>query len=110
MDNLIRDEGDKICSNFYINHGCYLNGDITLCIYGGNNSLIIGNIFKDNLTELFKTIYKYHDFEYCKICPLYVELEDYEKDNIINILNVSYDYRNYINTNNWRIGNNDNIK
>ena len=112
IDTTQESKSDKVCSNLFINNGCYINGDITHCIYGDTFCKnIIGNIFNDNLKEVFKDFEQnIKDNKICNNCIVYNELEDYDEKSIINIIDRSYDYKHYITDYNWRIGNNDTIK
>jgi len=97
---------EQLCCNFYINFGCFLNGDITTCAYADfRKEAIIGNVFNFSLKEILYNYYnKHRDADICKNCMLYDPIEGSNKTPI-DEFNESFGFKTFRNREqNFRIG------
>jgi MoaA/NifB/PqqE/SkfB family radical SAM enzyme len=99
-------ERKNICCNFMINFGCFMNGDISMCMYADfYKKNIIGNIFTDDLKEILDNYYyKNINSELCKNCYLYDGI-DTDKSDFKSVYNESFKFDSFLGEyKNFRIG------
>lgn len=105
-DKSLIQERDNICCNFIINPGCDIHGNIKGCMYGGyDNNFIIGNVFTDDLNEIYSNYFKKNlENDFCRNCILYDSIELKLDCSVQDIKKVSYTFSSFLEKENFNIG------
>jgi hypothetical protein len=100
VDTFSTSSKTNVCCNFFINFGCFINGDITTCAYADfKKNSIIGNILTDDLSCLSSKLSNYYldflDMPICSNCSLYDPI-NYSGSNFSFIFNESFTFNSFI--------------